>query len=319
MILITGGTGFIGQALVRHLAALGHPVRMLIRPSLKSPELPRGVPVEVAVSSLVDARSLSAALVGVETVFHLAGGEWAGPRADLLEIDILGTQAVAQAAAEAGVRRFFYLSHLGAERGSAFPVLKAKAIAEEHIRRSGVPYTILRSALAFGTNDHFTTGLVQILYALPFIYLAPGDGRTLLQPIWVEDLATCLTWAMDDPETANQTYEVGGPEYLSFAQVAETLLEALGLRRQMVAVRPPYLRTLTMYLENLLPGLPLSVYWLDYLAANRIAGLDTVPRVFKLMPARFGQRLAYLRGPHWRRMLLRNLLRRRRLGGRRKS
>ena len=311
MILVTGGTGFIGQALVRQLAEAGHPVRVLIRASPRSPNLPRGVPVEVTVSALNDARGLRAAMVGVDTVYHLAGGEWRGAYASLMEIDIRGTQYVVEAAVDAGVRRIFYVSHLGADRGSAYPVFKAKAIAEEYIRRSGIDYTILRTAILFGVNDGFTTGLAQILLVQPIFFLVPGDGQNLLQPLWVEDLATCLTWALDDERTRAQTFEVGGPEYMTFNQVVTLIMGVSGIRRRLVHVRPPYLRAMTVLLESLLPILPVSVYWLDYLAANRTCALDTIPRIFNLMPARLSQRLAYLQGQDWRRDLWKSVLRRR--------
>jgi uncharacterized protein YbjT (DUF2867 family) len=168
MILVTGGTGFIGKALVRHLTEAGYPVRLLIRPSKKSPDLPRGVPVEVAVSNLADTRSIRSAMMDVDIVYHLAGVEWHGAHASLMDVDIQGTQAISQIASEAGVKRFFYISHLGADRASAYPVLKAKAIAEENIRRSGVYHTIIRSALVYGLNDHFTSNLARLLNALPF-------------------------------------------------------------------------------------------------------------------------------------------------------
>ena len=307
MILVTGGTGFIGQALIRHLVEMGYPVRTLIRPSPKSPNLPRGVSVEVAVSSLNDARGLRAAMVGVDTIYHLASGEWLGPRASLMNIDIQGTQSVVQAAVDAGVQRIFYMSHLGADRASAYPVLKAKAIAEEFIRRSGLDYTIIRSAVVFGPNDGLTTGLARILHATPFLFLIPGDGQVLLQPIWIEDLVTCLAWSLEDPETVNRMVEIGGPEYLSFKQIVESIMETTGVRRSLVSVRPPYLRALTVVLESIFRGLPVSVYWLDYLAANRTTALDTVPRVFNLMPARFSRRLEYLKDRNWRMSLLRAL------------
>lgn len=311
MILVTGGTGFIGQALVRHLIEAGQEVRTLIRPSPRSPNLPRGVPLEVAVSSLNDVRGLRAAMVGVDTVYHLAGSEWRGAYASLMEVDIRGTQSVVQAAADAGVRRLFYVSHLGADRASAYPVFKAKAIAEEFIRRSTIDYTILRTAIVFGPRDGFTTGLAQLLESLPFFFLLPGDGSNLVQPLWVEDLATCLVWALDDDETRNQMYEIGGPEYLTFRQVVEVLMHSLGVRRRLVPVRPPYLRAVTVLLENLLPALPVSVYWLDYLATNRTCALDTIPRFFNLMPSRLSQRLAYLKGQNWRHEMYRTVLRRR--------
>ncbi len=311
MILVTGGSGFIGKALVRSLVGAGYAVRVLIRPSPRTPDLPRGVPLEVAVTSLQDRRGLRAAMVGVDTVYHLAGVERRGAYADLMKVDIQGSQNLAQVAAEAGVKRLFYVSHLGADRASAYPVLKAKAIAEEFIRRSGVDYTILRTALVYGANDGFTTALAKLLATVPYAFFVPGSGQTLIQPLWVEDLATCLTWALEDDNTRNQTYEVGGPEYLTFLQVVEMVMQACGIRRRLVHIRPPYLRGVTVFLESLFPGLPISAYWLDYLATNRTCALDTLPRVFRLMPARMAHHLDHLRGENWRRSMLRTLLRRR--------
>lgn len=310
MILVTGGTGFIGQALIRHLVETGYPVRTLIRPSRQSPRLPKGVPVEVAVAGLNDERGLRAAMVGVKTVYHLAGVERRGAGADLLDVDIQGTRNVIQAATEAGAERFFFLSHLGADRASAFPLLKAKAIAEENIRRSALDFTILRTALVFGPGDGFTSGLAQLLYAIPFVFLIPGDGNSLIQPLWIEDLATCLTWSLDDDDTRNRTYEIGGPEFLTLNDAVETVMRNVGVRRTLVSISPPLLRFLTVIVEYVLPNSPVSVYWLDYLSTNRTCALDTIPRVFNLMPSRFSQRLDYLRNQNWWRSLWRTTLRR---------
>jgi uncharacterized protein YbjT (DUF2867 family) len=310
MILVTGGTGFIGKALVRHLTEAGYPVRFLIRPAKKSPNLPKGVPVEVAVSNLTDESGLRSAMMGVDIVYHLAGVEWHGAQASLMDVDIQGTQIISKVAADAGVKRFFFLSHLGADRASAFPVLKAKAIAEENIRRSGVKHTIIRTALVYGLSDHFTTGLARLLNALPYFFFVPEDGNTLLQPVWVEDLVTCLMWAQDDELTLNQTYSIGGPEYLSFNNIVQLVLEQINLKRSLVHVFPPYLRALTVLFESIFPGLPVSVYWLDYLAFNRTCSIDALPRVFNILPSRFGQRLDHLKDANWRTSLWRNLFRR---------
>ncbi|HNK62982.1 MAG TPA: NAD(P)H-binding protein, partial [Anaerolineales bacterium] len=136
MILVTGATGFIGRTLVRQLSTIGYPLRALIRPSPRTPRLPKGVPIEVAVVSLSDTRGLRAAMRDVETVIHLASAENQGARGNLLATDIQGTQNLVEAAADAGVDRFIYLSHLGAARASGYPVFKSKGIAEEHIRGS---------------------------------------------------------------------------------------------------------------------------------------------------------------------------------------
>ena len=309
--MCAGGTGFIGKALVRQLTEAGFPVRLLIRPSKQSPDLPRGLPLDVAVSSLTDMRSLRSAMMDVNIVYHLAGVEWHGAHASLMDIDILGTQAVSQVAADAGVRRFFYISHLGADRASAYPVLKAKAIAEENIRRSGVNHTIIRSALVYGLNDHFTSGLARLLYALPNFFFIPEEGNTLLQPIWVEDLVTCMVWALDNNLTINQTYSVGGPEYLTFSHIVQSVLEQIKLHRRLVHISPPYLRALTVLFESMFPGLPVSVYWLDYLATNRTCSLDVVSRVFNILPSRFDHTLDHLQDTNWRISLLRTIFRRR--------
>jgi uncharacterized protein YbjT (DUF2867 family) len=312
MILVTGGTGFIGRVLVRQLTLAKKEVRLLIRPSKLPLNLPQGVPFDVAICSLKDERGLHAAMKGVDTVYHLVGVESHGNRADLMKTDIEGTRAVGKASAEAGVDRLFYLSHLGADRASAFPVLKAKAIAEHAVRTCGVSYTILRSAVVFGANDQFTTGLGALMHALPGIFLLPGDGSTILQPLWVEDLATCLVWALDNYDTRDQTYQIGGPEYLPFREIVEMVMSTIGIQRRLVPLPPALMRYLTIFMEQSFPAFPVSIFWMDYLAANRTCALDTLPRTFGLIPSRFEQKVYYLKGQSWNRNLFRLLYSRRR-------
>lgn len=310
MILLTGGTGFVGRSLIRQLVDSGHEVRILLRPSPKSPRLPTGVPVEVAVASSNDVRGLRAAMRGVEAIYHLAGAEGEGGRADLQAVDIEGTRSLTTAAADARVGRIFFISHLGADRAAGFPVLKAKGIAEEYIRRSGVPYTILRASILFGPEDEFTNGLAMLLAAAPGFLPLPSKGETLVQPLWVEDLATCLVWSLDNPATINKTYNVGGSEYLSLRQVVKTVMEVTGQRRWMVNWPMQLMRGMTILMEFMFPRFPASIFWLDYLAISRTCAVDTLPRVFGLMPARFSTRLDYLRGAHWTRQTLRTLTQR---------
>jgi len=303
MILVTGGTGFVGRALVRQLVANGQQVRTLIRPSPRTPNLPRGVPVEVAVVSLNDERGLRAALRGVDVVYHLAGAEHEGARADILATDARGTYNLAQVASESRVRRFFYISHLGADRSSYYPLFKVKGIAEEHIRKSGVPHTIFRSALLYGPEDHFTTAFARMVALFPLVAM-PRNGEVLLQPLWVEDLVTCLLWSLENPDTLNQTIEIGGAEYFPFRQALEIILETVRMNRVLIPLSLPYLRALTIVMESALPGFPLSTFWVDYFSNNRTCAMDTIPRIFGFLPARFTYRLDHLKNINWTRLAL---------------
>lgn len=304
MILVTGGTGFIGQALIRHLVEDGKEVRTLLRPSKLSPDLPKNVSVEVAISSISDERSLRAAVVGVDTVFHLVGAEWEGVSADLSQTEIEGTKTLIRVSKDAGVKRIIYLSHLNADRASAYPVFKVKGIVEEFIRKSGIDHTIIQTGLVFGPKDNFTTAIAKLLAVFPFLFLVPGNGEELVHPIWVEDLVTCLTWSLDLPEALNQTLQIGGPEFLSNKSVIEEVMKAADIKRRVVGIRPSYMRFVGIFLEYFFPRMPFSIYWIDYFAANRTCEIDSVSRQFGLLPARLEKHLGHLKGLNWRRKAL---------------
>ena len=299
MILVTGGTGFVGRALIPRLVEGGGEVRCLIRPSKISPRLPKQVAVQVAVSPITDFRGVRAAMVGVDTIIHLASAEWHGRRGNLEKVDIEGTRKILEAAAEAGVRRIFYLSHLGADKQSAFAVHRTKGRVEEMIRHSNIPYTIFRSALLYGEEDAFANALAMALATVPGVFLMPGDGRMLVQPLWVEDLVTCIEWGLDDPANVNQTLTLGGPEFFTFEQIVKLVMQATGMQRAAIRVGMPYLRWGARMLETLLPRSPLTTRWLDHLAVNRICELTSVTRYFGLKPARFEYTIDYLAGRNW--------------------
>jgi NADH dehydrogenase len=121
-----------------------------------------------------------------------------------------------------------------------------------------------------------------------------GDGRTLIQPLWVEDLVTCLIWALQNPDTVNQTYDIGGGEYFTVRQVIETLMSITHTHRLIVPLPPPYMRALFVMLDAFIPSFNIPTYWLDYVAVNRTCPVENLPRTFGLMPARFAYRLEYL-------------------------
>lgn len=299
MILVTGGTGFLGRAVILRLSEANHRVRTLMRPSPKSPDLPIGIPVEVAISSLLDKRGVRASLVGVDNIVHLAGAERGGLEPRLRAVDVEGTRVLVEAARQAGVKRIIFVSHIGAEPSSAYPTLRAKAQAEDAIRKSGTPYTIIRTALVYGDGDQFTTSIAMLLGISPGVFPLPGDGKSALQPVWVNDLATSVAWSLEEDSMIKQTYEVGGPEFLTLREVVELVMSASGSRRWLVGTSPLYLRALTWFFQRLIPRPPVTTFWFDYLATSRTASLDALPSIFGIKPALMSERLNYLRDRNW--------------------
>lgn len=294
MLLITGGTGFIGSRFAQKLVQSNHDVRILLRPQKTNPRLPRNVSMEIAVSSLQDARSLRAALKNVKTVFHFATAEHHLPVADYESVDIQGTRNLLEAAKDAGVERILFLSRVGAEKKSFYPVLKAKALAEEAIRASGIAYTILRLTEVFGNNDHFTYPIQSAIFHSPLAIPIPGDGKMNLQPLWIEDLLTCLTLVYEEGVFENRTYEMGGGEYYSFRSILKLIMERMRRKRLIIPVSPAYLRLYNLWFKQYKDSFPLSTLWLDLLAVDRTCSLNSLPRSFGLLPARFSRHLDFL-------------------------
>lgn len=252
-----------------------------------------------SVTRLDDERGVRAAVAGCEAVYHLASAEWEGRRGDLLDVDVKGTRVLTEAALDAGVKRFMYVSHLAANRASAYPVLKAKGIAEEIVRNSGLNFTVMRTALLYGREDSFVNAVALGLRLLPFVFPIPGDGRGLLQPLWVEDLVTCLEWGLEDKAAHRQTYSIGGPEFFSYEQMVQTVMFVMGRTKHLAHVPPAYLRILANSLEILFPGFPLTSRFMDHLSVNSTAELVSVNRYFGLKPARFEMAIEYLKGKRW--------------------
>ncbi len=197
------------------------------------------------------------------------------------------------------MERIVYLSHIGAARASGYPAFKAKGIAEEHIRGGTVPYTILRSSLVYGAEDHFTNNLARLIRSSFGVFpIAPG-GRSVVQPVWVEDLVTCMLWSLQNDDALNKVYELGGTEFFTLQQIVETIMEVTHRQRLLMPLSPVTLRALTVFFESVIPNFPISSFWLDYFAVNRTCAIDSLPRIFGLMPARFSYRLDYLLRKPW--------------------
>jgi uncharacterized protein YbjT (DUF2867 family) len=297
MILVTGGTGFIGRFLVRSLVESGKQVRILLKPSKKSPNFPIGIPIEVAVSSLNDKRGVRAALKDVTEIYHLAGAERKGSSDELNQVDVEGTITLVEAAKQANIKRIYFLSHHGAARASAYPVLKAKAIAEQWIINSGIPYTIIRTGSVFGPGDQFTIPLIKLIRLSPVFFLLPAKGHILLQPLWIDDLIHCISLLQEDPKAINRIYTIGGMEAIPYREIVQLVLKKINKKRMLIPISPARLRTITLWITQIYPNFPVSIFWLDHLAVDRTTNLDSLPREFGILPARFHQNLDYLLHP----------------------
>ncbi|MGB7539336.1 MAG: NAD(P)H-binding protein [Anaerolineales bacterium] len=292
-ILITGSTGFIGRIVTRVLADRGYSVRLLLRPSDRRFRLP--VPqAEAVVASFQDEGGIRAAVAGVDSIIHLASAEGEHRHRDLFAVDVEGTRSLLTQAKASGVKRILYLSHLGADRGSAFPFLQAKGIAEHAVMESGIPYLILRSSLVYGAGDSFTNAIAFFARLVPGACFIP-EMDTHMQPLWVEDLAACIEYCLAENRYFGEILSIGGPEHLSFEQIVEIVLDVIRTPRMIVKVWPPLARFSLGLMDWILPHSPFTPFWLDYLAVPSTCEANSLSRLFGLKPASLREPIGYLR------------------------
>jgi NADH dehydrogenase len=296
MILVTGSTGFIGRKFIEKLETNSLEYRLLLPPGTVSGTLPKGKNYDIVLSSMEDSGSLRTAFNQVDTVFHLAGVEREGLKADLTQFEIRNLETFTDIAKKAGVNRFYYLSHLGADKNSAYGLLKAKGRGEEIVKKSGLQYTIFRSSILFGEGDHFTQSIARLIKKFLGFFFLPGEGQVLMQPLWVDDFVTAMIWSMDIPGALNQIIEIGGPEQLSYREIALQVGQAMGKNVNFLNISPVQYSFFTQMVENNMKNPPINVYWMDYLAENRTTALDSMSRIFEINPARMKLKLAHLKG-----------------------
>jgi len=292
-ILITGSTGFIGRVVTRVLADRGYSIRLLVRPSKRIARLP--VPqAETVVASFQDEGGIRAATAGVDAIVHLATAEGENRRRDLFATDVEGTRMLLAQARASGVKRFVYLSRLGADRGSGFPFLQAKGIAEHAILESGIPSLIIRSSLVYGAGDSFTNAIAFFARLFPALIFIP-EMDTHMQPLWVEDLAACLEYCLAEDRYFGEVLSIGAPEHLAFEQIVECVLDAIRAPRMIVRVWPPLARFGLSLLDWTLPNSPFTPFWMDYLAVPSTCEANSLSRLFGLKPASLRESIGYLR------------------------
>lgn len=309
MILITNATGFVGRAVVRRLAAEQTEMRCLLRPSRRVQRLPKGVTFSSVSASLDDLPALRTTMQDVTAILHLVGEDDPGQEPKL-ERYAQHTANLIEAAHEAGVRRLVFLSRLGSDRASAYPIFRAIGEAEAVVRGSKMDYTILQSAVAYGPEDAFISLLAMLIKTIPFVLPVPEAGMARFQPLWVGDLVSCIVATLGRDDLIGQTVPLGGSEHFMLEQLVMQVLAALGVHRRLVHMTTPMARAVAGMFTALFPRVPAPSRWLDVLAVGSATELGVIPRHFGFEPTRFAQGLEYLRHKQpWRRNLMRFILR----------
>ena len=212
-VLVTGGTGVVGSALVRELHRRGHQVRALSRRAHEDgPWWPADV--ETFDGDVSDERSLRGAADACQAIVHTAGIATEDPPDRTFQrINIDGTRYVILEAERAGVERVVFVSSLGADRGqSAYH--KSKLVAEDVVRAFTRDWVIVRPGAVYGPGDEHVSVLLRLVRTLPIVPTI-GDGTQRFQPIWHEDLARAVATAAERPDVRCRVLEVAGPDVTS--------------------------------------------------------------------------------------------------------
>ena len=238
MILVAGGTGFVGTTVVHALRAAELPVRVLARKPEKQDQL-RAWGCEIVQGDLTDPDSLRRAAEGCDTVVHLVAILLGSPEA-FERIMVQGTRDLVEAAKGAGVKRIVLMSALGTEEGRAVtPYFHSKWEEEQAVKYSGLEHVIFRPSFVFGSDGGILAQQIRIVRYSP---VTPILSPHRMQPIWVDDVAAFFTAAISAGEATNRTFDLGGPDRLTWADLHALIRKTLGKRRLAFTMPPGLLK-----------------------------------------------------------------------------
>ena len=257
-VFVTGGTGFVGKAVIRALLAQGFLVRCLVRPGSEA-DLKGFESIDRVPGDVLQPDGLAASVEGCSALVHLVGiiREQRGRGITFERLHVQATRNMLALARTAGIKRFAQMSALGTRPGARARYHQTKWEAEEAVRASDLEWTILRPSIIFGRGDAFISVLGRAVKRLPVMPVL-GDGRYRLQPIAVEQVASGFARALRSPESVRQTYEVAGPTPYAFVDLLDAVGRAVGrprVRKLHVPLAP--VRAMTRALDWL-PLYPLS-------------------------------------------------------------
>ena len=251
MILFTGATGTLGRPLLERLTAAGRPVRCMVRDPRKLG--PARVRVQIAIGNLADQHGLGKAVRGVDTVVHLAAATRDQSRGSIEQINGVATARLISAAERSGVRRFVYVSAIGASRHSCSRFIRTQALARDAVAAGRFESLIFESSVIYERHDRWI-GLLRRLSHLPVLPL-PVNGGAQFQPIWAQDAADAITSALlsekggpldgagrSDSATHSHFIELAGPQLLDHDEFVRLVVATTGRHRPLLHVPEKFAR-----------------------------------------------------------------------------
>ena len=296
MILVAGGTGFLGRSIVAALRRDGHEIRVLSRGKKANPFVKdRGV--TLVTGDVTDAATLDDAMKGVDTLViavQFPGHPVEVKRKDLTydEFDRKGTENLVAAAKKAGVQRVVYLSGAGVGQGRPEEWFVAKDRAENAVRGSGLTWTILRPSWVYGPRDRSLNRFAAFARTLPVVPL-PGPGTAKVRPVHVDDVAEAVSLSLKLPGAEGQVVEIGGPQLVDFRQIVRTMLGVMG-RKRVVLPAPKAAVKLGAAVLYLLPGRLLSPRAVDFVNGDGDTDNRAMYEILGLRPRGLAEGVSYL-------------------------
>ena len=257
MILVTGGTGFVGGHVVHELRGRDLPVRALVRDRRKGAKL-AAWGTELAEGDMTDPASLRRAAADCETVVHLVAIRQ-GREEQFRRVMVEGTRDLLAAAKDAGVARFVHMSALGTSEATKdlVPYYRAKWEMEQQVQASGIPYVVFRPSFIFAGDGGILPTFVKLARLAPVTPII-GSGRQRIQPIWAHDVAAYFAEGIRRDDVLNGLFELGGPEAVSWNEFWERLKRIRGMRRPSVHVPVGLMRVNALVTERLPGNIPLT-------------------------------------------------------------
>jgi uncharacterized protein YbjT (DUF2867 family) len=230
-VTVFGGTGFVGRRVVRHLSDASATVRIASR----HPARAEADNLEQIVADAHDERSVEAAVVDADGVVN-AISLYVEHGADTFHsVHVEAAARIAGVARRAGVKRFVHLSGIGADAASPSPYIRNRGEGETAVQAAFPGAIVVRPAVMFAPDDAFLTTILRLLRTLP-AYPLFGDGRTRLQPVYVDDVAAAIAQVLRQPQKPYPVYELAGPRIYSYEELLRTIARTAGLRPALVRI-----------------------------------------------------------------------------------